>query len=90
MDILEIMKNVSELQLKALAKNDSGWQLMSESKSYKSYLRILHLDHEPSDTYIDVCYRSAPAHSSRHHTIFRSPEVDLYTVSLYAEVDSGD
>lgn len=85
---LNLLTKGLEIASSAFVNNDSGWQLYEKKMCFEQHMRVLFLDHEPTPSFIDVCYKSAPAHNGRHHKLEHSDS--LWTLTLYSTCDSSD
>jgi len=61
-----------------------------EHRGIIDYERIIYVDTEPTQKFIDVCYQNAPLHNYKSHRVEFLDDFGLYKIHLRATCDSSD
>lgn len=66
------------------------WEITYTARCFTQYKKILLIDHEPTEAYIEACFKSAPQYNSRFHKVEHDSADGLWKLTMYASLDTGD
>lgn len=71
-------------------KGESDWVRIRYEKCLDEYQKVMWLDFEPTEAFIETIYAPKNFNSGKHHTVKKDDESGLWILTLRGAYDSSD